>query len=183
MTKRQSLWARRLPLAAPVILAGIRTAAAWVIGTATLSTPVGPDQSRHYIFSACRPKLDLVLLFGCVAAAALALIVDRSARARRRRSRQALKGAAPGIRCGIADRCRRESFSAFASAGGKPLVVGTKSFEEQYILGALIEDRLREAGFQTARRDGLGSTVIFDALARATSMSMSIIRARCGRTT
>jgi osmoprotectant transport system permease protein len=42
--------------------------------------------------------------------------------------------------------------------------VGTKNFEEQYILGALIEDRLRAAGYSTERRDGLGSTVIFDAL-------------------
>jgi osmoprotectant transport system permease protein len=50
-------------------------------------------------------------------------------------------------------------------AGARPIVVGTKNFEEQYILGALIEDRLREAGFATDRRDGLGSTVIFDALA------------------
>ena len=30
-----------LPLAMPVIMAGIRTSAVWVIGTATLSTPIG----------------------------------------------------------------------------------------------------------------------------------------------
>jgi osmoprotectant transport system permease protein len=42
--------------------------------------------------------------------------------------------------------------------------VGTKSFEEQYILGALIGERLERAGYRTARRDGLGSTVIFHAL-------------------
>ena len=43
-------------------------------------------------------------------------------------------------------------------------MIGTKSFEEQYILGALIGDRLEHAGFDTSRRDGLGSTVIFHAL-------------------
>jgi osmoprotectant transport system permease protein len=41
MTPRQSLLSVELPLALPVMMAGIRTAAVWVIGTATLSTPIG----------------------------------------------------------------------------------------------------------------------------------------------
>jgi osmoprotectant transport system permease protein len=43
-------------------------------------------------------------------------------------------------------------------------IVGTKSFTEQYILGALIQQRLSAAGFSNERRDGLGSAVIFNAL-------------------
>src|SRR6185436_6702132 len=39
MAPRQSLTMVELPLALPVIMAGIRTSAVWVIGTATLSTP------------------------------------------------------------------------------------------------------------------------------------------------
>ena len=45
-----------------------------------------------------------------------------------------------------------------------PVVIGTKSFDEQYILGSLIQTRLTDAGFATERRDGLGSTVAFHAL-------------------
>jgi len=60
-----------------VILAGIRTAAAWVIGTATLSTPVGQTSLGNYIFSGLQTENWIYVLFGCVAAAALALIVDR----------------------------------------------------------------------------------------------------------
>src|SRR6202790_5517477 len=41
MTPYQSLFMVELPLALPVIMAGIRTAAVWVIGTAPLSTPTG----------------------------------------------------------------------------------------------------------------------------------------------
>src|SRR5262249_14491348 len=41
MTPKQSLTLVELPLALPVIMAGLRTASVWVIGTATLSTPVG----------------------------------------------------------------------------------------------------------------------------------------------
>jgi osmoprotectant transport system permease protein len=43
--------------------------------------------------------------------------------------------------------------------------IGAKTFTEQYILASLIQDRLRANGMSAARRDGLGSTVIFNALA------------------
>jgi len=48
MTKRQSLLMVELPLALPVMMAGIRTAAVWVIGTATLSTPIGQTSLGNY---------------------------------------------------------------------------------------------------------------------------------------
>ncbi len=51
MTPRQSLWLVELPLAAPVIMAGIRTATVWVIGAATLSTPIGQTSLGNYIFT------------------------------------------------------------------------------------------------------------------------------------
>ncbi len=44
MTPRQSLTMVELPLALPVIMAGVRTAAVWVIGTATLVDADRPDQ-------------------------------------------------------------------------------------------------------------------------------------------
>jgi osmoprotectant transport system permease protein len=43
-------------------------------------------------------------------------------------------------------------------------VIGAKTFTEQYILAALIEQRLAAAGLSATRREGLGSNVIFDAL-------------------
>ena len=51
MTPRQSLFMVELPLAAPMILAGIRTATVWVVGTATLSTPIGQTSLGNYIFT------------------------------------------------------------------------------------------------------------------------------------
>jgi osmoprotectant transport system permease protein len=44
-------------------------------------------------------------------------------------------------------------------------VIGTKPFTEQYILAALIEHRLNSAGFAANTREGLGSSIILDALA------------------
>jgi osmoprotectant transport system permease protein len=44
--------------------------------------------------------------------------------------------------------------------------IGAKTFTEQYVLAALIERRLEAAGLTAARRPGLGSNVLFDALAK-----------------
>src|SRR6187551_222332 len=77
MTDWQRLWRVELPLAAPLLMAGIRTAAVWVIGTATLSTPVGQTSLGNYIFSGLQVQNWVSVLFGCIAAAALAFIVDQ----------------------------------------------------------------------------------------------------------
>ncbi len=61
----------------PVIMAGIRTSAVWVIGTATLSTPIGQTSLGNYIFAGLQTQNWVFVLFGCVAAAALALVVDQ----------------------------------------------------------------------------------------------------------
>src|SRR5205085_5453300 len=66
-----------LPLAMPVIMAGIRTAAIWVIGGATLSTPIGQTSLGNYIFTGLQTQNWVFVLFGCVAAAAFALAVDQ----------------------------------------------------------------------------------------------------------
>ena len=66
-----------MPLALPVVMAGIRTSAVWVIGTATLSTPIGQESLGNYIFAGLQTQNWVFVLFGCVAAAALALAVDQ----------------------------------------------------------------------------------------------------------
>ncbi len=163
MTPRQSLFLVELPLAAPVIMAGLRTAAVWVIGTATLSTPVGQTSLGNYIFTGLQTENWVFVLFGCVAAALLALVIDRllalAESGFARRSRARLVASAAGLLIVIG-----ASLSPLFGGGTKTVTIGTKSFEEQYILGALIGDRLEKAGFRTMRRDGLGSTVIFHAL-------------------
>jgi osmoprotectant transport system permease protein len=163
MTPRQSLLIVELPLAAPVIMAGLRISAVWVVGTATLSTPVGQTSLGNYIFTGLQTENWVFVLFGCVAAAGLALVVDRllalveSGIARRSRPRLIAAGLGLLLLAGA-------GLAPLAGHTDKPIVIGTKSFEEQYILGALIGDRLDKAGFKTIRRDGLGSTVIFRAL-------------------
>ena len=163
MTPRQSLFTVELPLALPVIMAGIRTAAVWVIGTATLSTPIGQTSLGNYIFAGLQTQNWVFVLFGCLAAAVLALAVDQLL---------AL------IETGIRDRSRVRAvfggtgIAALVAATLVPAlarppssyVVGAKTFAEQYVLSALIAQRLQAAGFSATTREGLGSNVIFDAL-------------------
>src|SRR4029453_15975925 len=65
----------KLPRALPGIMAGIRTAAVWVIGTATLSTPIGQTSLANYIFTGLQTQNWLFVLFGCAAAAVLPMAV------------------------------------------------------------------------------------------------------------
>ena len=81
MTPRSSLRRVELPLALPVIVAGIRTAAVWTVGMATLSTPVGAPSLGNYIFSGLQTRNLAAVLVGCVAAAVLALCLDGLVRA------------------------------------------------------------------------------------------------------
>jgi osmoprotectant transport system permease protein len=164
MTRRQSLWMVELPLALPIIMAGIRTAAVWVIGTATLSTPIGQTSLGNYIFAGLQTENWVFVLFGCVAAAVLALSVDallaqveRGVQTRRHaRSIGGTLGLILVFLAAVVPGLSRPS------AG---YVIGTKPFAEQYILGALVAERLAQTGSRATRREGLGSIVLFTALA------------------
>jgi osmoprotectant transport system permease protein len=155
-----------LPLGAPVILAGIRTAAVWTIGAATLATTVGQPSLGDLIFSGLQTENWLRVLVGCAAAAALALAVDgllalvEAGLARRSRWRIASGLGALLLALGVA-------FApvSMGAGGGETIVIGAKNFSEQYILASAIERRLRAAGYRTERRDNLGSTVAYQALA------------------
>ncbi len=164
MTRRQALWMVELPLALPVIMAGIRTSAVWVIGTATLSTPVGQTSLGNYIFAGLQTQNWVFVLFGCVAAAGLALVVDQllalmeSGVDRGKRARVTLGGVGLLLVVG----------AALAPSFARPpatYAIGAKTFTEQYLLASLIEQRLNAAGLTASRREALGSMIVFNALA------------------
>ena len=165
MTDRQQLLLVDLPLAAPTLMAGVRTSAVWVIGTATLSTPVGQTSLGNYIFSGLQVENWVAVLFGCAIAVALALVTDQllglieTGMARRRTS---MVWSGVGL-----------LLAGVAAAGAVPLstahkpgyVIGAKNFAEQYILADAITDRISGEGFSTKRRVDLGSAIAFRALA------------------
>lgn len=76
MTDRQILLRVRLPLAAPVIMAGIRTAAVINVGTATLAAFIGAGGLGDPIVSGLALSDTRLILSGALPAAVLALAVD-----------------------------------------------------------------------------------------------------------
>jgi osmoprotectant transport system permease protein len=76
MTDRQVLLGVRLPLAAPVIMAGIRTAAVINVGTATLAAFIGAGGLGDPIVSGLALSDTRLILSGALPAAVLALVVD-----------------------------------------------------------------------------------------------------------
>src|ERR1700683_2920061 len=154
MTPGQSLFQVELPLALPVMMAGIRTAAVWVIGTATLSTPIGQTSLGNYIFAGLQTQNWVFVLFGCLAAAVLALAVDQllSLIETGLRNRSRVRTALGGI--GVAALVAATLVPSMARAPSA-YIVGAKTFAEQYVLAALMAQRLRAAGGEARLGEGL----------------------------
>jgi osmoprotectant transport system permease protein len=198
MTDRQSLLWVELPLAAPIIIAGIRTATVWVVGMATLSTPVGAPSLGNYIFLGLQTRNSVAVLFGCFFAAALAIVLDQLIRlmehAARLRSPRLAWAAGIGLMViligGLLPAAARllprpgtpevREIQAAAGGGesqlslaGQDLTVGSKGFTEQYILADLLSLELEAAGATVRQRPNMGSTILFDAL-RSNTVDVSV---------
>ena len=164
MTRGQKLFRVEAPLAAPVVMAGIRTATVWTIGAATLATTVGQVSLGNFIFAGLQTEDWVLVLVGCAAAAGLAIVADlllgliESGLARRERWR-VIAGAALLLAGGAA------ALAPSFAASGRPVVIGAKNFSEQYILAALFADRIERAGGTAEIKSGLGSAVAYRALA------------------
>ena len=168
MTPRQRLFRVEAPLAAPMVMAGVRTAAVWTIGAATLSTAVGQTSLGNFIFAGLQTENWIFVLFGCAIAAGFAFVVDQilgliEAGATRRDGRRIWFGAAL-ITAGMAAALTPLVLPLFAG-GSRAYLIGAKNFSEQFILAELISQRLADQGVAAQRKEGLGSAVVFRALA------------------
>ncbi|MFT5221733.1 MAG: osmoprotectant transport system permease protein [Glaciecola sp.] len=87
MTPRQVLRRIELPLAVPVILAGVRTALIINVGTASLAFLIGAGGLGETINSGLKLQRDVVILVGASLTAVLALTIDWGAALLERRLR------------------------------------------------------------------------------------------------
>jgi osmoprotectant transport system permease protein len=169
MTDGERLRLVELPLAWPVIVAGVRTATVWVVGIATLATPVGAPSLGDYIFSGLQTRNPTAVLTGCVAAAGLALVLDALVHALEvgvRRRRRGLAAAALAGLGGIALATAAHAVAHRFGNGEPPITIGAKTFTEQYVLSEIVADTIARATSHPTRIvASLGSTVAFDALA------------------
>ncbi len=168
MTGQQQLLRVELPLALPVIMAGIRTATVWVVGIATLSTPVGAPSLGNYIFTGLQTRNFTAVMTGCVASAALALLLDALVKSFETGTRD-LKRRGPmaslAILVALAGYTGYSFVADARGSSGRVVTIGAKTFTEQYILSELLGLQItRETGRPTRVLQSLGSTVAFDAL-------------------
>jgi osmoprotectant transport system permease protein len=178
MTGGQILRQVELPLAAPVILAGVRVATVISVGVTTIAAAIGAGGLGTYIFRGLRQNDNALILAGAVPAALLALAADAGfglleARfdARRRR----------GARAGVARAGSRRSralasaavaltllalvgFVAWRGEGRADVVVGSKDFTESVLLAELLAQELEARGVRVGRRYELGGQLPHDSL-------------------
>ncbi|OUM96900.1 MAG: glycine/betaine ABC transporter [Thermobacillus sp. ZCTH02-B1] len=76
MTDTQILFRIQLPIAFPVIMAGVRTSTVINVGTATLAAFIGAGGLGDFIFLGISRSMDALVLIGAVPAALLALLLD-----------------------------------------------------------------------------------------------------------
>ena len=181
MTEYQELRIVRIPLATPVIVAGIRTAAVVGVGIATLSAFIGAGGLGQFINRGLALSNTKLILLGAVPAALLALIVDFSIGAfewglrpeRKREEKRSFKAIMRPISLLIpvfvivigliAYVTGPSGIRSVSSSGtqGKPIRIGTKNFTEQLILGEIMAQLIEaKTDLIVDRRFNLGGTMI-----------------------
>jgi osmoprotectant transport system permease protein len=177
MTSGQILRLVELPLAAPVILAGVRVAAVISVGVATIAAAIGAGGLGTYIFRGLRQYDNALILAGAIPAALLALALDwavglvearfdarahRDARAGRKTTRA--RRAAVAVVAVVV--LLLGSFAAWRAGarGGSDLTVGSKDFTESLILAEAFAQELEARGLSVARRFELGGNLPHDSL-------------------
>ncbi len=161
LTPRQVLAQVEWPLALPSIVSGLRVAVVIGVGTATIASAIGAGGLGDYIFRGLAMVDSTVILAGAVPAALLALVFDfalamagRAADPRRRSPRTVLAL--------IVMLAAAMAAAVWASglASRRDIIVGSKNFTEQVVLGEIIAQALERRGLSIERRFNLGGTAI-----------------------
>src|SRR5688572_9097882 len=166
MTPRELLRRVELPLALPSIVAGVRVAAVVGVGSASIAAAIGAGGLGQYIYRGLSMVDSTVILAGAIPAAGLALLVDGallwlerqlSPRHHTKSRRATLAGAATMAVLALA------GGATMAARSSDVIVVGSKNFTEQLILGEIVAQTIeRETGLPVRRRLNLGGTLICD---------------------
>jgi osmoprotectant transport system substrate-binding protein/osmoprotectant transport system permease protein len=170
MTPRQLLWLVELPLALPSIVAGIRIATIVGIGTATIAAAIGAGGLGEYIFRGLSMVDSTVILAGAIPAAVLALLADGVLTWVERRlspGQRRMPRAAPVVATAAVLLVAAVGSAAFGPVQANTIVVGSKNFTEQVVLGELLAQTLERRGVNVTRRLNLGGSFICDRAIRS----------------
>lgn len=172
MTGWQRLRLVELPLAAPVILTGVRVAVVISVGVATVAAAVGAGGLGTYIFRGLRQNDNNLLLAGALASALLALVCDFAlgqfeksfAIGERNSARRKLIGlSAVGVLAAVVGLGTILNADSKSTQQNK-IVVGSKDFTESVILAEILAQMLEKRGVAVTRQFELGGNLAHDSL-------------------
>lgn len=179
MTDAQTLRYVELPLARPSILAGIRVATVVGVGTATIAAAIGAGGLGEYIFRGVASVDSTVILAGAIPAALLALTADAAlgwlerwlAPGRQRHPRGVvIAGTMTALVLVLLT-----GGLIWAERKGDNIVVGSKNFTEQVILGELLAQMIeRNTTLEVTRKLNLGDTLVCETALRAGDLDLYV---------
>lgn len=165
----QTLKLVQLPLAAPVVIAGIRTAAVIAVGIATLAAFIGAGGLGDFITRGLALNSNKLILLGAVPAALFAVVIDyfvgfleriSASEYRREDPKWRLKLGAWGVFIILVGILVLGILWPKASSGGV-LRIGSKNFSEQIILGEMLSQLVEaKSDIHVERKLNLGSVKI-----------------------
>jgi len=175
MTDGQVLRQVELPLAAGVIVTGIRVATVIAVGVTTIAAAVGAGGLGVYIFRGLRQYDNNLLLAGAVSAALLALAADfllglierRFSYERARTPSVAPRLAFAVVALLVALGVAFWQFTKAPTASNR-VVVGSKDFTESALLAEILAQMLEARGVAVERRTELGGNLPHEALINGT---------------
>ena len=175
MTNWQQMIKVKIPLAMPIMMAGIRTAAVVGVGIATLSAFIGAGGLGQFINRGLAMSDTQLILLGAIPAAALAVIVDSLIAATawgieplRQHQQSWLMSVAKRAALGLPVLLVALGIVAAVRSGPmqngireNTIRIGSKNFTEQLILGELMAQMIEtHTDLAVDRRFNLGGTMI-----------------------
>ncbi|HEU4710736.1 MAG TPA: ABC transporter permease/substrate-binding protein [Pyrinomonadaceae bacterium] len=176
MTDAQVLRQVELPLAAGVIVTGIRVATVIAVGVTTIAAAVGAGGLGVYIFRGLRQYDNNLLLAGAVSAALLALAADfllglierRFSVETRRKSSTARRFALAAIAVLLVAGAIGLWRSSRTASNQTRVSVGSKDFTESALLAEIVAQMLEARGVSVERRFELGGNLPHEAMIAGT---------------
>ncbi len=184
MTRRQLLFMVELPLALPSIVGGIRVATVIGVGTAAIAAAIGAGGLGEYIYRGLAMVDSTTILAGAVPAAVMAITLDGllawlEHSLKQPPSPKASASQGPSWRpLWIAGAVVLVTGAIVAwptsASGPAPVVVGSKNFTEQVVLGEIVAQTIEAEGLPVSRKLNLGGTFICDTALRSSGIGIYV---------
>ncbi|WP_409304445.1 glycine betaine ABC transporter substrate-binding protein [Peribacillus sp. SCS-155] len=178
MTKNQILRMIELPLALPIIMAGLRTATVLTIGVATLAAFIGAGGLGDLIYRGLSTARNEIVLAGAIPAAILAILIDwllkRIEIATDPKSRKKFSWKKASFIL-VPAAALVLFFGLKGQNSEDTIVVAGKKFTEQYILPYVLSEYVKEmTDYNVTVQEGLGETPMMTQAARNGDVDMYV---------